>query len=117
MIAKMSSSNTLYSALAYNQNKVDDAHAKIIFANKMIESADGNYDINSCLRSFEPYLLANQRTEKPVLHGSINPDPKDIHNADKMSFLGNKMSCLMRQYVAFFYLAGIVAIWRLGVTY
>jgi hypothetical protein len=50
MIAKMSSSNTLYGALAYNQHKVDDAHAKVIFANKMIESADGNYDV--CVNLF-----------------------------------------------------------------
>jgi hypothetical protein len=67
----MSSSNTLYGALAYNQNKVDDTHAKIIFANKIIESADGNYDMNTCLCSFEPYLLANHKTEKPVLHVSM----------------------------------------------
>ena len=77
MIAKISSGNTPYSALAYNQNKVEKDHAKVIFANKMIEPADGNFDIQSCLQSFEPYLLANKRTEKPVLHISLNPDPKD----------------------------------------
>jgi hypothetical protein len=85
MVAKMSSSNTLYGALAYNQNKVDDAHAKVIFANKMIESTDGTYDISCCLRSFEPYLLANQKTEKPVLHVSINPDPKDVLTNEQLS--------------------------------
>jgi hypothetical protein len=77
VIAKISSGNTPYSALAYNQNKVDADHAKVIFANRMIEPADGNFDIQSCLQSFEPYLLANKRTEKPVLHISLNPDPKD----------------------------------------
>jgi hypothetical protein len=82
MVAKMSASNTLYGALAYNQNKVDDVHAKVIFANRMIESADGFYDIHTCLRSFE----ANQRTEKPVLHVSINPDPKDV--------LTNEQQCI-----------------------
>jgi hypothetical protein len=85
MVAKMSSSNTLYGALAYNQNKVDDAHAKVIFANKMIETTNGSYDMNSCLRSFEPYLLANQKTEKPILHVSINPDPKDVLTNDQLS--------------------------------
>jgi hypothetical protein len=85
MIAKMSSSNTLYSALAYNQNKVDETHAKVIFTNKMIETADGNYDINTCLRSFEPYLSANQKTEKPVLHVSINPDLKDVLTDEQLS--------------------------------
>ena len=77
MIAKISSSNSLYGILSYNQIKVDEDHAKVIFASKMIENADGNFDMHGCLKSFEPYLLANKRTEKPVLHISLNPDPKD----------------------------------------
>ncbi|MDR3267063.1 MAG: hypothetical protein LBT24_05790 [Tannerella sp.] len=54
MIAKISSSNNLYGALSYNQNKVEDEHAKVIFTNKMIEPKDGNIDISTCLQSFEP---------------------------------------------------------------
>ena len=74
----MSSSNNLYGALAYNQNKVDKDDAKVIFSQKMIENSDGSYNIQDCLQSFEPYLLANKKTEKPVLHISLNPDPKDV---------------------------------------
>jgi len=85
MIAKISSSNNLYGALSYNQNKVDDAHANVIFANRMIESVDGNIDIHACLHSFDPYLLANKRTEKPVLHVSLNPDPKDCLTDQQLS--------------------------------
>ena len=81
----MSSSNTLYGALSYNQNKVNDDHAKVIFANRMIEKADGNFDIHTCLHSFEPYLLANRNTEKPVLHVSLNPDPKDTLSDEQLS--------------------------------
>ena len=81
----MSSSNTLYGALAYNQNKVDDKHAKVIFTNRIIEPADGNYDIHTCLQSFEPYIFANKRTEKPVLHVSLNPDPKDKLSDEQLS--------------------------------
>ncbi|MDP4201124.1 MAG: conjugal transfer protein MobB [Bacteroidota bacterium] len=77
MVAKISSGSSLYGVLAYNQQKVDEEHAKVLFTNRMIEPGDGHFDIASCLRSFEPYLLANRRTEKPVLHISINPDPKD----------------------------------------
>jgi hypothetical protein len=85
MIAKISSSNNLYGALSYNQNKVDENHAKVIFTNNMIEPKDGNFDINICLQSFEPYLLANKRTEKPVLHISLNPDPKDKLSNEQLS--------------------------------
>ena len=85
MVAKISSSNTLYSVLSYNQIKVDDEHAKVILTNRMIEPKDGVYDISVCMRSFEPYLLANNKTEKPVLHISINPDPKDVLTDEQLS--------------------------------
>jgi hypothetical protein len=85
MIAKISSSNNIYGALSYNQNKVDEQHAQVIFTNKMIEPADGNWKINTCLQSFENYLLANRRTEKPVLHISLNPDPKDVLSNEQLS--------------------------------
>ena len=85
MVAKISSSNTLYSVLAYNQIKVDEAHAKVIDTNRMIEPADGNFDIHTCLQSFEPYLLANRNTEKPVLHISLNPDPNDVLTDEQLS--------------------------------
>jgi hypothetical protein len=85
MVAKINSSNNLYNALSYNQNKVDESHASVIFANRIMENRDGNYDIHTCLQSFEPYLLANKRTEKPVLHISINPDPKDKLSDEQLS--------------------------------
>jgi hypothetical protein len=85
MIAKISSGNNIYGALSYNQNKVDEQHAKVIFSSKMIEPADGKWEINTFLQSFEPYLLANKRTEKPVLHVSLNPDPKDILSNEQLS--------------------------------
>jgi hypothetical protein len=73
MIAKMSSSNTLYGALAYNQNKVDDAHAKVIFANRMIEPADGFYDISVRLRSFEHdrIMMDNVKKVSEKLWGGV----------------------------------------------
>jgi hypothetical protein len=85
MIAKINSSNNLYGALSYNQVKVDESHASVIFANRIMENADGNFDMHTCLQSFEPYLLANKRTEKPVLHISINPDPKDKLSDEQLS--------------------------------
>jgi hypothetical protein len=85
MVAKISSGNTLYGVLSYNQIKVDEDQAKVIFTHKMLESLDGKSDINMCLQSFEPYLLANKRTEKPVLHVSLNPDPKDVLRDEQLS--------------------------------
>ena len=86
----MSASNTLYGVLAYNQTKVDNEEAKVIFSNRMIEPRNGICDINTCLHSFEPYLLANQNTEKPVLHVSINPDPKDKLSDEQLSYIAQE---------------------------
>jgi len=85
MIAKISSSNNLYGALAYNQTKVDKEKAKVIFANKIIENRDGTFDMRTCLQSFESCLPAKYRTEKPILHVSINPDPKDKLTDEQLS--------------------------------
>ncbi|MDR0829141.1 MAG: relaxase/mobilization nuclease domain-containing protein [Prevotellaceae bacterium] len=84
MIAKISSGNSLYGALAYNQNKVENRSASVIFTNKIIENQDGTFTMNSFLKSFEPYLLANKRTEKPVLHVSLNPNPNDKISDEKL---------------------------------
>jgi hypothetical protein len=63
--------------LSYNQLKVDQNKGQILATNRMWETPDGNYTVAHLYRSFAPYLMANLRTEKPVLHISLNPDPKD----------------------------------------
>jgi hypothetical protein len=85
MVAKMSSRNSLYGALSYNHIKVDDNHAKVVFAHNMIDPEDGIYTMSVCLQSFESRLMANQKTEKPVLHVSLNPDPKDKLSDEQLS--------------------------------
>jgi hypothetical protein len=84
MVAKISSGSSIFGALAYNQTKVDEQKAKVILTNRMIEPRDGNYTVGICMRSFEPYLAANQKTENPILHISLNPDPKDVLTDDQL---------------------------------
>lgn len=85
MVAKISSGSSLYSALAYNHQKITAGKAKVLFANNMVEPKDGNFSIGICTGSFEPYLLANKRTENPVIHISLNPDPKDKLNDEQFT--------------------------------
>ena len=85
MIAKISSGNSIFGALAYNQTKIDEKQAKVILTNRMIEPRDGNYTVGVSMRSFEPYLAANQKTESPILHISLNPYPKDVLTDDQLS--------------------------------
>ena len=85
MVAKISSGSSIFGALSYNQKKMDEQHAYVLVTNRMIEPTDGKYKIGICMRSFESYLVANQKTEKPILHISLNPDPKDVLTDDQYS--------------------------------
>nr|WP_194304384.1 conjugal transfer protein MobB [Elizabethkingia anophelis] len=69
--------------MAYNNLKIEKENGQILFANKMIETASGQYTVAQLAQSFAPYLIANRNTEKHTLHISLNPDPKDIVNDDK----------------------------------
>ncbi len=90
MIAKIGRSGNLYGALAYNQLKVEHENGQILFANKMIETANGHYTVAQLAQSFAPYLIANRNTEKHTLHISLNPDPKDTVSDDKFKELAEQ---------------------------
>lgn len=77
MIAKITGGKSIYGVLRYNGLKAEDGKAEILLQNNMLESPDNRFDLGLCIRSFAPYLFANRRTEKPVIHISLNPDPKD----------------------------------------
>lgn len=77
MVAKIGRGSNLLGVLLYNYEKVEDDNGNILHTHRMIHPLDGQWDTSVLARSFEPYLIANQRTEKPILHISINPDPKD----------------------------------------
>lgn len=77
MVAKIGHGASLFGAISYNKLKVDDENGKVLFAQHIIESAGGNFQMQDILHSFEPYLAANKRTEKPVIHISLNPNPAD----------------------------------------
>ncbi|WP_288447076.1 conjugal transfer protein MobB [uncultured Chryseobacterium sp.] len=77
MIAKIGKGENLWGALTYNQQKVDHGHGTVLLTNKIPDLWDQNYSVRFFHRYFEPYLIANNKTEKPVRHISLNPDPKD----------------------------------------
>lgn len=77
MVAKISHGSSLTGVLMYNQNKVDEKEAMVIDSRSIIHSADYTYNVIDSERSFDCYMRANQRTEKPVVHISLNPDPND----------------------------------------
>lgn len=79
MVAKINRGVSLYGALVYNQRKVSASTARILGGNRLIADFQDNPErcLQSAMRSFENYLLANHNTEKPILHISLNPAPED----------------------------------------
>lgn len=90
MVAKISVGSSLFGALSYNQEKVEQGEAKILFGNRIVENMDAEYTMQNMMESFKPYLDANNRTEKPILHISINPHPDDKLTDTQLSEIGQK---------------------------
>ena len=90
MVAKIGRGQNLTGVLSYNQLKVEKENAQILFTHKMLETPDGHFSVAQMFRSFEPYLLANRKTEKAVLHISLNPDPKDKVTDEKFTAIAQE---------------------------
>lgn len=92
MVAKINNGTSIYGALVYNLDKVNENNASVIHTNKIIQDPfDTNkISMQKALLSFEPYLTANEiygRTQKPVVHISLNPSPEDELSDDEFSKL------------------------------
>lgn len=83
MVAKIGRGKSLFGALSYNMNKVKNNTATVLAGQKIIKSPHGTFTITQISNSFQAYLAANRKTEKPVVHISLNPDPDDrVNNND-----------------------------------
>jgi len=78
MVAVISSNTSLFGTLLYNKNKLDKGEAILLSSQNVYERTDGLFGMQTTIKSFEPYLIANKKTENPIFHVSINPSPKDM---------------------------------------
>lgn len=90
MVAKVTSNSSLFGTLQYNKNKLEKEDAKLLMTKNMFESADGKFSMKLAMKSFEPYIIANKRTENVVFHASLNPDPKDNISDEQLSEIAEK---------------------------
>jgi hypothetical protein len=74
----------------YNQQKVDDKEASVLGVNEMWESADGKYQLKDFIPAFKARLAVNKRTEKPIVHISLNPSPKDELTDEQLLSIGRE---------------------------
>lgn len=77
MVAKISIGSSLYGALAYNSEKINNEEGRLLGANKIILPADGQIDIGRIAENFREFMPMMGRTKKPILHISLNPHPDD----------------------------------------
>lgn len=90
MVAKISSNNSFFGTLLYNSKKIDVGEAQLLSSQNVYENRDGSFSIQTTIKSFEPYLIANKRIEKPIFHVSLNPSPKDKLTDDEFREIADK---------------------------
>ena len=77
MVAKISIGSSLYGVLAYNAQKVNAGEGKLLAVNGVFDACTGKIDLARTFKDFDRLLPKGIRTEKPVLHVSLNPHPDD----------------------------------------
>ena len=90
MVAKINYGSSLYGALAYNGEKVNEGVAKILETNKVFCSADGIHDISACIQDFMAYMPSLIHTKKPIIHISLNPHPDDKITDEQFSAIAQE---------------------------
>ena len=78
MVAKISVGSSLYGALAYNGEKINEAKGRLLTANRIYNDGSGMVDIHRAMEDFLSFMPAQSRVEKPVVHISLNPHPEDV---------------------------------------
>ena len=77
MVANITTGKDVYGALAYNQEKVDQGNGKVLLTHIVREPADGRFSVAATAEDLLRWMPSHYRTEKPVVHVSLNPDPED----------------------------------------
>lgn len=77
MVAKISIGNSLYGALIYNGEKINKEHGRVLDTNKIYNDGSGNVDIRRAYEDFMRWIPSSSRTERPMMHISLNPHPDD----------------------------------------
>lgn len=77
MVAKITIGSGLFGAIKYNADKVNEGKGQLLDTNKIFNDGTGKVDIVQALHDFERHMPLQMRTEKPVIHISLNPHPDD----------------------------------------
>ena len=92
MIARINIGSSLYGALAYNQEKVDENMGKVLASNLVCEPMDGRFSVLACATDFARWMPSPEHlpTKKPVIHISLNPHPDDKLTDNQLADIGRE---------------------------
>lgn len=92
MIARINIGSSLYGALAYNQEKVDENLGKVLASNLVCEPMDGRFSVLACATDFARWTPSSEHlpTKKPVIHISLNPHPDDKLTDNQLADIGRE---------------------------
>lgn len=92
MIARINIGSSLYGALAYNQEKVDENLGKVLASNLVCEPIDGRFSVLACATDFARWMPSPEHlpTKKPVIHISLNPHPDDKLTDNQLADIGRE---------------------------
>lgn len=88
MVANITTGSNLYGALFYNQEKVEKGVGTVLATHILREPTDGNFSVAETAEDILRWMPDHFRTEKPVIHISLNPDPKDTLSDEQLSEIG-----------------------------
>lgn len=77
MIAKITVGTSLYGALAYNGQKVNEGEGRLLAVNRVFDDGSGRVDVARAERDFKRFMPEQVRTRNKVIHISLNPHPDD----------------------------------------
>ena len=77
MVAKISLGNSIYGALAYNAEKINKEKGRLLDTNKIYNNGSASVNIHKAHEDFKRWMPTATRTEKPMVHISLNPHPDD----------------------------------------
>ena len=90
MVAKITTGKDIYGALAYNQQKVDRGGGAVLRTSGLLEPADGIFSVAQMAADILAWMPPHIRTEKPIIHISLNPDPEDMLADDELTDIADE---------------------------
>ena len=90
MVAKINVGTSLYGALAYNGEKVNEGEGKLLATNRIFDDGTGQLNIRQAAEDFGRFMPDDVRTRNKVIHISLNPHPEDFLNDAEMKAIAEE---------------------------